>query len=86
MALGQCPECSGKVSINAAFCPHCGHPGADNHPLSVAIRDAGMNFGSMVVFLVKLAIAAIPAMIILFVIGAVAAGLLFGMAGFGARH
>jgi len=44
-----------------------------------------MNFGSMVVFLVKLAIAAIPAMIILFVVGAVIAGLLLGVAGVGRR-
>jgi hypothetical protein len=86
MAIAQCPECAGAVSTHAAFCPHCGRPGADCNPVSVAIRDAQMGFGSMVVFLVKLAIAAIPALIILFLIGAFAAGILFGLAGIGTKH
>lgn len=83
MSLGKCPECGGAVSIRAAFCPHCGHPGASSNPVSVAIRDAGMNFGSMVVFLVQLAIAAIPALIILFFIGVFLFAILAGVAGVG---
>jgi hypothetical protein len=39
----------------------------------VVVVDVNMKFGSMVVFLVKLAIAAIPAAIILTLIGAVIA-------------
>lgn len=31
MALLTCPECSGKVSISASSCPHCGHPRASGH-------------------------------------------------------
>ena len=26
MALIQCPECGGKLSDKADFCPHCGCP------------------------------------------------------------
>jgi hypothetical protein len=48
-------------------------------PAPVRIIDVKMPFGSMVVFMVKWAIAAIPALIILAVIGAVLSGLLFGM-------
>ncbi|MBC8207089.1 MAG: hypothetical protein ISR85_06260 [Kiritimatiellales bacterium] len=43
---------------------------------SVVITDIRMSFGSMVVFMVKWAIAAIPAAIILFLIGALLWGLL----------
>ena len=26
MALTRCPACSGQISVEAAACPHCGHP------------------------------------------------------------
>ncbi len=26
MSLMQCPECEGKMSDQACFCPHCGFP------------------------------------------------------------
>lgn len=45
----------------------------------VVVTDIRMSFGSMVVFMVKWAIAAIPALIILLVIGAIAAGILGGI-------
>jgi hypothetical protein len=48
----------------------------DDEARRVVVTDVRMPFASMVVFLVKLAIAAIPAMIILSVIGALAAALL----------
>jgi hypothetical protein len=48
-------------------------------PASVRIIDVKMPFGSMVVFMVKWAIAAIPALIILALIGAMLSGLLIGM-------
>lgn len=46
----------------------------------VVITDIKMPFISMVVFMVKWAIAAIPAIIILSVLGAVLAGILGGLA------
>ena len=42
----------------------------------VVVTDIQMPFGSMVVFMIKWAIAAIPAVIILFVLGAIATGIL----------
>ncbi len=63
---------------------------AENPPTpEVVVRDVRMPFGSMVVFMVKWAIAAIPALIILIVLGAAisafAAGLVASLAGFGSR-
>jgi len=48
-------------------------------PASVRIVDIKMPFGSMVVFMVKWAIAAIPALIILALIGVLVAGILMAM-------
>lgn len=48
----------------------------DDGARHVVVTDVRMPFASMVVFLVKLAIAAIPAMIILSVIGALATALM----------
>ncbi|MGH8688236.1 MAG: hypothetical protein ACREVQ_11090 [Burkholderiales bacterium] len=45
----------------------------------VVVVDVNMKFGTMVMFLVKLAIAAIPAAIILFVLGALASALMGGV-------
>jgi hypothetical protein len=58
---------------------------ADNHePARVQIVDIKMPLSSMVVFMVKWAIAAIPAVLILFVVSAVFAGFLGGLGhGFG---
>ena len=50
-----------------------------NGPQPVTVIDIQMSFGSMVVFMVKWVLAAIPAMIILIVLGFVATGLLSGM-------
>ena len=52
---------------------------ADNH--SVVIVDVKMPFLSMVVFMVKWVIAAIPAFIILGILGSIVAALFGGMAG-----
>lgn len=51
----------------------------------VVVVDLHMSFNSMVWFMVKWAIAAIPAMIILFVIGFLILMFFGGMAGLGAR-
>ena len=47
----------------------------------VVVVDVNMKFGTMVLFLVKLAIASIPAAIILIAIGAVASAVLGGLFG-----
>lgn len=75
-----CPECGNTVSTAAAFCPHCGLPSGKASNLQVTVTDLNMDFGSMVVFLVKIVIAAIPAILILFLIGLTLA-MVFGLAG-----
>ena len=45
----------------------------------VVVTDIRMSFGSMVVFMIKWAIAAIPAAIILFILGAILMGILAGI-------
>jgi hypothetical protein len=52
----------------------------------VVVVDVKMPFWSMVTFMVKWAIASIPAIIILLVIGAVAAGILGGLFSGVGRH
>jgi hypothetical protein len=66
----ECPRCHTANENGATTCINCGlrltgiGP-TKPHPQQVKIVDIEMRFWSMVVFLVKLAIAAIPAMIIL---------------------
>jgi CHASE2 domain-containing sensor protein len=50
-------------------------------PLRVIVTDIHMSFGSMVVFIVKWAIAAIPAMVILFAIATLMAAFLASLFG-----
>lgn len=56
---------------------------SDNH---VVVVDVKMPFLSMVTFMVKWAIASIPAIIILLVLGAMAAAVLGGIFGGMGRH
>jgi len=71
MTLEKCPECNGDVSLKAAFCPHCGHPGHERYAVRVEVKDMTMSLGNMVGTLIKLVIASIPAGIILAIIGVV---------------
>lgn len=62
--LVECEDCSAKVSRLAYTCPSCGRPfGGQASP--VRVMDIKMTFTSMVGFMVKWAIASIPAIIIL---------------------
>lgn len=78
--LAECEDCGGKVSRLAVSCPHCGRP-FDGGRAPVNVMNIKMSFDAMVFFMVKAALAAIPAAIILVVIGAT----LFWMLGYGVR-
>jgi len=75
VALIKCPECGAEVSAAARFCPKCGDTfGAiavkvtdENKGTiqSVVVTDINMTFSSMVSFMIKWALATIPAAIIL---------------------
>ena len=79
----QCPNCNNTVPEGTVKCG-CGYVFADyeestsagvtgiaskSNNQNVIVTDIKMQFGSMVVFMVKWVIASIPAMIILFLIG-----------------
>lgn len=79
MSLIDCPECAQQISDYSRWCPHCGYPRADSAPLRTHVKDIEMSFRSMMFFMIKWTIAALPALIILFFLGALLTGF-FGAA------
>lgn len=78
-SLGKCVDCNGLLSPRAVICPHCGRLlGGELFP-PVAVKDVQMPFNSMVSFMVKWAIASIPAIIILTAIAVAVVVLLSGL-------
>lgn len=95
----ECHKCGLLKDTYFGICPACG--AEDRTPVGsepvvfadsaqrVTLADIDLPFGSMVTFMVKWAIATIPAMIILFLIGAVIAvvfSVLFGIGLAGLGH
>lgn len=82
--LVACEECSQKISDQAVACPHCGAPfvaydkatgqRADTSALRVRVRDLDVPFGALLVLGFKLAIAWLPAMLVLAVLIGAAVG------------
>jgi uncharacterized membrane protein YvbJ len=66
-ALVACGDCDGQVSRLAVSCPHCGCP-FGNGRLPIDVMNIRMEFDAMVWFIVKWALASIPAVIILLVL------------------
>lgn len=84
MALIECEECKNQISEHARWCPQCGFSRSASEPMRTTthIQDIEMGFGSMIRFMVQLAFASIPAviivMIVLGIIGAVVGVGMFG--------
>lgn len=79
--VAKCEDCGGLVSRMAVSCVHCGRPfGGDEDARSapVSVVDVRMNFWSMVIFMVKWTIAAIPAAVILVLVVMLVFGVLGG--------
>jgi uncharacterized membrane protein YvbJ len=92
-----CPACGQQNYIGAACCHWCQarFPASLNEDASIAsfykeksqyrqevvVVDFRMSFNSMIIFMIKWAIAAIPAMILLFFIGMILIAILAGMRG-----
>ena len=82
----HCPNCHQANAENASKCD-CGYffegyeELKENNTVTqnVVVTDIKMSFSSMVEFMVKWAIASIPALIILFFIGMALAGLIAGL-------
>lgn len=82
--LVACEECSQKISDQAVACPHCGAPfvaydkatgrRADTSALRVRVRDLDVPFDALLVLGVKLAIAWLPAMLVLAALTGAAVG------------
>jgi hypothetical protein len=66
--LIECYECKARVSDTAASCPHCGATpkGGARAVLPVEVSDLDMKLVSMFWFLLKAALAAIPALMVLY--------------------
>lgn len=83
--MRKCFECGKELAGDNQICTNCGAPenrlllgGKSAQPLKVTVVDFDMSFGQMVVFMVKWAIACIPAVIIFIFLMGVAAGI-FGI-------
>lgn len=75
--LIECAECKGKLSDTATSCPHCGAIPLDPaRSLSVEVSNVDMKIGTMIWFLIKAAIAAIPAVVVLYTAWTVLGGIL----------
>lgn len=75
MPLEDCPECGAQVSNLARACPSCGFPRASSAPWRVIVTDFKMDFSSLVSLFIKMAFAAIPAMIVIWVIFMIIGGI-----------
>jgi hypothetical protein len=75
-----CSEC-GNSKFKGMSCHHCERIRSENQPkaLAVTVTDITMPFWSMVIFMVKLALASIPAIIILMFIFSLIGGVLTGI-------
>jgi hypothetical protein len=75
--LIECFECKAKISDSAASCPHCGAmPQEPGHTLPVFVSDLNMKFSTMFWFMIKAAIAAVPAAVVLYTASTVIGGLI----------
>lgn len=76
MSIITCTECGKEKSEWAAACPGCGF---QKNPTRVIVTDLDIGFGNLVGLLVKLVLAAIPAIIILVFIAGIIAAIFSGM-------
>jgi hypothetical protein len=76
--LIECYECKGQVSDTAVACPHCGAVTQDSSPrsLPVEVSNLDMQITTMIWFLIKAAIAAIPAVIVIYTAWTILGGIL----------
>ena len=75
VVLIDCFECKGKVSDTAVSCPHCGAVAEDTvQSLPVVVSDLDMKFSTIFWFIIKAAVAAVPAVVVLYTAATVFGG------------
>lgn len=75
--LIECYECKAQVSDTAASCPHCGAvPPDSDRSLPVVVSDLDMRFSTIFWFLIKVAFAAVPAVVVLYTASTVLGGII----------
>lgn len=75
--LIDCYECKAKISDTAPSCPQCGAVSQESGvSLSVAVSDLDMKFSTIFWFLIKAAVAAVPAVVVLYCAQIVISGLI----------
>jgi hypothetical protein len=75
--LIECFECKAQISDSAASCPRCGAIPLDPaHSQPVEVTNVDMQLGTMIWFLIKVAIAAVPAVIVIYTAWTIAGGVL----------
>ena len=75
--LIECYECKARISDTAAACPHCGAVPLDPmRSLPVEVSNVDMKLGTMIWFLIKVAVAAVPAVIVIYTAWTIIGGIL----------
>lgn len=75
--LIECYECKAQISDSAAACPRCGAIPLDPaRSLPVEVSNVDMKIGTMIWFLIKVAVAAIPAVIVIYTAWTILGGVL----------
>jgi hypothetical protein len=75
--LIDCYECKARISETAASCPHCGAVPIDSaHSLPVVVSDLDMKFSTIFWFMIKAAVAAVPAVVVLYTASTVIGGVI----------
>ena len=79
--LIECYECKARISDTAAACPHCGAvpAGGLGRSVSVTVADLDMKFVTIFIFLIKLALAAFPALMLGYTVITVVSGIITPM-------
>jgi ribosomal protein L40E len=77
IVLIECYECKARISDTAAACPQCGAVPLDPvRSLPVEVSNIDMKLGTMIWFLIKVAVAAVPAVIVIYTAWTIIGGIL----------
>ena len=77
IVLIECYECKAKISETAASCPQCGAIPLDPaRAIPVEVFNVDMKISTMFMFFLKAAVAAVPAVIVIYTVWTIIGGIL----------